>query len=335
MDSVTQAALGATVGALVAGPHVPRKALLLGAVAGTLPDLDVFYNFFTDDVGRLVSHRSVTHSLIIAPFVAYGLSRLAVRLKWLPLSKQRWFWLFFWCFITHILLDWMTIYGTQIFYPFSRYPFALSSMFIIDPFYTVPLLFAISWFCLSRVAAVKRHRILIVAMVLTTAYLLASVVGKNYAEHQFKQALAEQQIVYQKLETINAPFNIFLWRVVVVSEEANISGWYSLISPRNPIQFTSVSKHLERASLDALAERSKALSDLIYFSKGFYRYEDGAEGIEWIDLRFGIAGFYPFRYLVARNEAGVLHLPAQIRQARAARQRPSLGEIFREVWQQL
>ena len=41
MDSVTQIVLGAAVGQAVLGSKVGNKALLYGAVAGTIPDLDV------------------------------------------------------------------------------------------------------------------------------------------------------------------------------------------------------------------------------------------------------------------------------------------------------
>ncbi|MBC7183273.1 MAG: metal-dependent hydrolase, partial [Marinobacter sp.] len=41
MDSITQAALGATLAGTVAGKTLGRPVLLIGAVLGTLPDLDV------------------------------------------------------------------------------------------------------------------------------------------------------------------------------------------------------------------------------------------------------------------------------------------------------
>ena len=42
MDSVTQIALGAAVGEAVLGRKIGNRAMLWGAIAGTLPDLDVF-----------------------------------------------------------------------------------------------------------------------------------------------------------------------------------------------------------------------------------------------------------------------------------------------------
>jgi hypothetical protein len=63
MDSITQAALGAAVGHLCWQDKLGRKSLLFGAVAGTLPDLDIVLYPFLDDVQRLYWHRGESHSV--------------------------------------------------------------------------------------------------------------------------------------------------------------------------------------------------------------------------------------------------------------------------------
>ena len=57
MDSLTQIALGAAVGEAVLGKKVGNKAVLWGAVAGTIPDLDVIPGSFMDTVARLEHNR--------------------------------------------------------------------------------------------------------------------------------------------------------------------------------------------------------------------------------------------------------------------------------------
>ena len=42
MDSITQIVLGAACGEAVLGKKIGNKALLFGAIGGTIPDLDVF-----------------------------------------------------------------------------------------------------------------------------------------------------------------------------------------------------------------------------------------------------------------------------------------------------
>ncbi|MEC8133776.1 MAG: metal-dependent hydrolase, partial [Bacteroidota bacterium] len=42
MDSLTQIVLGAACGEATLGKKIGNKALLFGAIGGTIPDLDVF-----------------------------------------------------------------------------------------------------------------------------------------------------------------------------------------------------------------------------------------------------------------------------------------------------
>lgn len=66
MDSLTQIALGAAVGELVLGRKVGNKAILWGAIAGTIPDLDVLSKLFFDDLRANEVHRGITHSIFIS-----------------------------------------------------------------------------------------------------------------------------------------------------------------------------------------------------------------------------------------------------------------------------
>ncbi|MEL6274781.1 MAG: metal-dependent hydrolase, partial [Bacteroidota bacterium] len=70
MDSLTQIVLGAAVGEATLGRKVGNRAMLWGAIGGTIPDLDVFANLATDPVSSLAYHRAFTHSLafgLLAP----------------------------------------------------------------------------------------------------------------------------------------------------------------------------------------------------------------------------------------------------------------------------
>ncbi|MCH2046464.1 MAG: metal-dependent hydrolase [Saprospiraceae bacterium] len=86
MDSITQAALGAAVGEAVLGKKMGNKAILLGAIAGTIPDLDVLSRLFIDNqIYGLVYHRGLTHSifftLIASPIFAW-LTHQYYQQKW-------------------------------------------------------------------------------------------------------------------------------------------------------------------------------------------------------------------------------------------------------------
>ena len=136
MDSFTQIVLGAAVGEAVLGKKIGNRAPLYGAVAGTIPDLDVLFTGFMDYSSALLFHRGISHSILFALLVAIFLSQLLTCFEQYKNLKD-WFWLFFLAFTTHALLDAQTTWGVQLFWPLKA-RFALDNIFIIDPFYTLP-----------------------------------------------------------------------------------------------------------------------------------------------------------------------------------------------------
>ena len=143
MDSVTQFVLGAAVGETVLGRKIGNKAALWGGIAATLPDLDVFI-----PLGGVVEdftyHRSASHSLfvlaILTPVMVWLINKIHPALRE---NKGRWMLMIYLAFATHVLLDSCTAYGTQIFWPVSTIPVSWSTIFIIDPLYTLPLLLGV------------------------------------------------------------------------------------------------------------------------------------------------------------------------------------------------
>ncbi|MBK9255098.1 MAG: metal-dependent hydrolase [Saprospiraceae bacterium] len=70
MDSLTQVVLGAAVGEAVLGKKIGNRAILWGAVAGTIPDLDVVANAFLSPIDALAFHRGITHSFVFSILAA-------------------------------------------------------------------------------------------------------------------------------------------------------------------------------------------------------------------------------------------------------------------------
>jgi len=66
MDSLTQIVLGAAVGEVVLGKKIGNRAIVWGAIGGTIPDLDVLANLFMTELDALVVHRGITHSIFFA-----------------------------------------------------------------------------------------------------------------------------------------------------------------------------------------------------------------------------------------------------------------------------
>lgn len=80
MDSLTQITLGAAVGEVVLGKKVGNRAMVWGAIAGTMPDLDVLANFAGDELSSLAFHRAITHSISFAVLAPIAMGWIVHRL---------------------------------------------------------------------------------------------------------------------------------------------------------------------------------------------------------------------------------------------------------------
>ena len=81
MDSLSQALLGAATFAIVKDKYIGKKSLIIGAVVGTIPDLDIFLAPFFNEVAFITIHRSISHSLIFAICTSFSLAYFAHRIK--------------------------------------------------------------------------------------------------------------------------------------------------------------------------------------------------------------------------------------------------------------
>src|SRR5690606_29152631 len=192
MDSLTQIALGSAVAVAVMGRRTAVwKAALWGAVGGTLPDLDAFIDH-GNAILNMTRHRAESHSLFVLTLLAPLLAWMVSRLHGEAALFKRW-WLALWLvLITHPLLDTMTVYGTQLLQPFSDYPFAVGSIFIIDPVYTVPLIVGVV--AALRLGSARGLMWNKVGLMLSTVYLAWSVGAQQYATQMARASLQEEGV---------------------------------------------------------------------------------------------------------------------------------------------
>jgi inner membrane protein len=326
MDSLTQAALGACVTAACVPREHRRKALLAGAILGTLPDLDVLIDY-GDAVRNFTFHRGFSHSLFVLPGVALVLW-LALRAWWAPVreSPRRWLAAILLALLTHPLLDAHTAYGTQLLWPLEPPPVSWATLFIIDPLYTLPLLAG----CVAIGARGSRpaaHTVLAAGLALSTAYLGWSWVAKTVVQHHARQALASQGLQDAPMFSVPTPFNTLLWRVVVLTDEGHLEGLDSLLVNEAPMDFTAYPS--DRAALDAAADLW-AVQRLQWFADGFIQAEVTSGQLVISDLRMGQGAKFVFRHAVAiRRDAGWEEIrPQQLRVL-------FTGEEIAAVWQRL
>lgn len=140
MDSLTQIVLGAACGEVALGKKIGNKALLFGAIGGTIPDLDVFVGswIFQNEIDTMAFHRGFMHSIVFAILASFFLGFIVHKLyntksRKDTTTRKDWIILFFLSIFTHPLLDSFTPYGTQLFLPFSNYRVALNTISVVDP----------------------------------------------------------------------------------------------------------------------------------------------------------------------------------------------------------
>jgi membrane-bound metal-dependent hydrolase YbcI (DUF457 family) len=211
MDSLTQLTFGAACGEAVLGQKVGRRALVWGAILGTLPDLDVFIPLggpvddfvyhrelqpLADPAGALfTADRLADHES--SPGHEAVLSRMGSALLSLYLEAS-------------VLLDLLTIYGTQILWPFDTTPLAFPVLFIIDPLFTLPILAGVLGGADANRGSVNPGVMVInsVGLFLSLVYLAWAFGAGELVEGRVRERLARQQVSYTQFISSPAPFSL-------------------------------------------------------------------------------------------------------------------------------
>lgn len=229
MDPLTHGLLGATIGQAGFGRTLGRRALAWGAFAAMLPDVDVVLIPFAGPMGEWTYHRGLTHSLLVAPFVAWGLALLASRK-----TRDRfgsWLALLLIALVSHPVLDWCTTYGTQLLAPLSHRRFAIDAIAIVDVFYSGMLAAAllVGWArgALSGPARVAAA----LALAVSTGYIVHGQRLNIRAAALARQQLAAEGVSGAEVKAYPTLLQLYLRRVVAREPDAVRVGWISLWRP--------------------------------------------------------------------------------------------------------
>ncbi len=331
MDSITQVALGAAVGEATLGKKLGNRALLWGGALGTLPDLDVLVNPFVSEMQALALHRGLTHSLFFsvaaAPLLGLLVAHVHRRRSLSRLAATRFAFL---ALLTHILLDGFTTYPTQFFQPFSNATVSLSTIFIIDPLYTLPLVAALLLLVRRDRRDPRRRRAVAWGLGLSTLYLLFTFANKQYVSAVFERALTARGLSFERLHTAPTPFNNLLWFALADDGEGYHVGLYSLLDDGPPDAFLRVEKN-HKALLPYRDQ--PPVERLLWFSDGFYAVTQDGPDLIFNDLRYGRTdlwmgpgGDYVFQFVLERDP----HDPSRIV---GFHQRPPAFSLDGAFWQ--
>ncbi len=289
VDSITQAALGAVVGELVLGRRLGRRAIGWGALFGTIPDMDVAVSWMLDTAGNLRLHRGFSHSLLLMLAASFGLAKpLARRWKKEKVTPRLAGAFVFLVWSTHVLIDVFTVYGTQVFEPFSGYRASLDNLFIIDFFVMIPLLVAVGIGLFVKPKDWKKGRGIRSAwwcLGIACFYVALSFWAKHVVSRDFEADLARRGVEWRRKMEAPTPFNILFWRGLVEREGEIWVGYRSVFDDAGmPVRWTVVPKGEEALARHADAREVKTVA---WFSKGWWIARDTPAGLWIADLRFG------------------------------------------------
>jgi inner membrane protein len=291
MDSLTQIVLGAACGEIALGKKIGNKALLFGAIGGTIPDLDVFIGkiLYTNEVQTMAFHRGFMHSLLFAVLAAFLFGCFAYKFynsgkrKETTVQKD-WIWLFFLSIFTHPILDCFTPYGTQLFAPFSDYRVAFNTISVVDPLYTLPFLICMLVVLFLKRTNAKRLKWTKAGIYISSFYLLFTLGNKFYIDSVFKKSFKNAGISMDRFSAQPSIFNNILWYAVAETKDKYHLTFYSLLDKSATAnKIISIDKNHDLIDMNA-----KNLKILAWFSNDYYRVSKREEigTYKYTDLRY-------------------------------------------------
>lgn len=423
MDSLTQVVLGAAVGEAVLGKKIGNRAMLWGAIAGTVPDLDTLFLFSGGEVSEMLYHRGISHSIIFALLFSWVLAFIAQKYYHFGVHQQKWskalvsilgaitmvlsavsliyvvsllgasvsvimaallfggvgfcliyrLWinyfradqpdinvsifdwykLFFWGLFTHAFLDAMTVYGTQLFLPFSDYRVAFNIISIVDVFYTLPFLLCviIAAFAYRRSVTEieqdidansfpsygKRKWINGAGILLSSLYLVWTAYNKSNVDKAVQYTLETNDISYQRYMSSPLIASNFLWSVTIETKDKMYQGWYSILDKNKNIELVPIDKNHD---LLEAKEDDLAINTVKWFMKDYYTIAKTKYGrLQLNDMRYGLEfsadphvdDLYIMEHILEKNEEGYYELIETEEEETIGSEQQQFMEMWRRI----
>lgn len=312
MDSLTHIVVGGALGEITLGKKLGNKAVIAGAIANTIPDLDVFFTKLAGTpAAALHVHRSYTHAFFTHPFMAIPCAYLAYVIFKKEISYLKWYLFFLAGFVTHVLMDGGTAYGTQMFLPFTNKLISWNNLAVVDPLFTLaPLLFFITVFFLKKEKETRR-KLAVLSLIISLLYLGTSTANKFNSAAVFKQNLKEQHINYNDLTSTPTMFTSWLWNMIAYNDSTMYLAEYSVFQKSKKVAIITIPRHTE---LIKPYKDSYAAETAIWFSQGKYFVQQGTgDTLDFFITKWGRGDFsstepkkmFPFYSKVYKDKSGV------------------------------
>ncbi len=283
--------IGACIGEAIAGKKLGKKAMFIGALAQSIPDIDFIASFWNDTASNLLAHRGFTHSILFAFLASLLFALLADHYHSKhQLGYKKWLFFFSLQIFVHLFLDVFNGYGTGLLEPFSHQRFSFNTIFVADPFFSIwPAIAFVALLILKSTTSNMKFwwRFGLLGSIL---YLSYCIYNKIQVDAEVKEIIQLQKIDALDFMTSPTPLNNWLWYIVVQEKEGFKIGYRSVFDSKKVIDFQYFPRN---DSLLAPLKDHEELQHLIRFSQGYYTVEQWKNKLVFNDLRFGqIVGWH-------------------------------------------
>jgi inner membrane protein len=283
MDSLTHILTGVAVGQVFSKEDDKFKPLVLGAIAGNIPDLDVVFQPFLSPESSMLFHRGFSHSLLLwiicSPLLALAVNRIYKGdrfsyFKWLKISATAWF--------SHLFLDIFNTYGTGLFEPFSHARISYDAVNVYDLVLSVPVLTALIFVVFIVGKYSRKVMIASIALSFLMCYIAFSVITKLMVENAAKTQLVENGIYPKRLISSPLPLSNLAWKVVAENGDGYCVGiYYGFWKDKAGFEYLPKNQHLEEDFV-----KYADFQKLKRFTKDWYVIEQTNGETFLHDLRF-------------------------------------------------
>lgn len=285
MDTLTHIALGACVGDAILGQKLGKRAMLIGAIANSIPDIDFIASFWLPIDENLLAHRGFTHSILFAIIVAIFSALLSKRwFRSKNILLQKWILFFGIELFLHLFIDAFNTYGVGWFEPFSHYRISFNTLFVVDPFFSIGLGIASVILLILKKQSKKRKFWQCFGLGISSIYLLYCIINKIKINTDVKDIFQQQKIAYHTYFTTPTPINNWLWYVVAASDSGYYIGYRSVFDSKKQIDFYFFPRN--KILLEPINDHTE-VQNLTRFSRGFYTVEKWGNKLVFNVLHFG------------------------------------------------
>jgi inner membrane protein len=226
VDPITHMTAGALAGQVARQRFSGKVWLFFCILCAVLPDIDNLSSFISPE-SFLIHHRGITHSFIGGLVLACFMAAL-FKLFYKKFSIIWGFAVAYGCILTHIFLDLITSYGTQIFAPLTNERYSVPCVFILDPVFTLSL---IGFFYASFKWKDRRMHFAVAGLIWMVAFPTINFGLGAAVQHSISARMAQTQVHYTRLYVTPDFLAPFFWKIIVEDPDTYRITGINLLKP--------------------------------------------------------------------------------------------------------